>query len=277
MLQDSLSIALVQMTSVDSLAANLHKFESIFTAIKPSSVDLICFPENCLFLRVKDTDPIEKFELSHSSFMWIGDWAKRLRATIHLGSVPLLIGGKLYNSSVWFGADGVPQVGYQKMHLFDIELSGQKPIRESAVFTRGNTGRLHDFKGWKIGESICYDIRFSELFSAYAYQHADMILVPAAFLVDTGQAHWEILLRARAIESQCYIIASAQVGTHVSTKSSAERKTYGHALIIDPWGNIEVNLEQKDSVHMHQISREKIKKVREQIPMALHRLGRKEF
>ena len=105
---------------------------------------------------------------------------------------------------------------------------------------------------------------------------ADLILVPSAFLVETGRAHWEILLRARAIESQCYVIASAQVGTHQSTKSSAERRTFGHSLIVDPWGTVEVNLGEVETVRIHQINREKIRKVREQMPMAAHRRGRQE-
>lgn len=276
MQKDSLTIAVVQMTSVDSLAANLNKFEVAFSSLKPGSVDLICFPENCLFMRVRELDQVEKFDLSHSCFMWLGEWARRLGATIHLGSVPLFIDGHLYNSSVWFGENGQPQVGYQKMHLFDIELEGQKPIRESAVFSRGTSGRIREFKGWRIGESICYDMRFSELYSGYAYAQADLILVPSAFLVETGRAHWEILLRARAIESQCYVVASAQVGTHQSTKSQAERRTYGHSLVIDPWGNIDADLGESETVRLVQLNKEKIRKVREQIPMANHRRGVRE-
>lgn len=276
MKSDVLNIAIVQMTSVDSLAANLHKFETTFSSLRPGSIDLICFPENCLYMRVNQSEGVERFELSHSCFMWLGEWARRLKTTIHLGSVPLLLEGKLYNSSIWIPENGKPQVGYQKMHLFDIELTGQKPIRESDTFERGSAGVIRDFKGWFVGESICYDVRFSELYSGYAYAGVDLILVPSAFLVETGRAHWEVLLRARAIESQCYLLASAQVGTHSSTKSNAERKTYGHSLLIDPWGNIEADLGDIETLRVHQINKEKIKKVREQIPMAQHRRGRKD-
>jgi predicted amidohydrolase len=162
------------------------------------------------------------------------------------------------------------------MHLFDIELEGQKPIRESAVFSRGLSGKLRDFNGWRVGESICYDMRFSELYSGYAYAQADLVLVPSAFLVETGRAHWEILLRARAIESQCYVVASAQVGTHNSTKSQAERRTFGHSLAIDPWGNIEADLGESEGVRIVHLSKDKIRKVREQIPMVNHRRGVRE-
>lgn len=271
----ALNIALVQMTSIDSLATNLGKFESIFKSLEPEAADLICFPENCLFLRIRENDPVEKFDLSHSCFLWLGEWARRLRSTIHLGSVPLFIDGRLYNSSVWIAQDGTPQAGYQKMHLFDIELEGQRPMRESAVFTRGGIGKTCDFQGWKIGESICYDIRFSELYSSYAYAGVELILVPAAFLTETGRAHWEVLLRARAIESQCYVVASAQVGVHLSTKGGEERKTYGHSMVIDPWGTIELNLgDTTEGVQTHRLDKEKIRRVRAQIPMASHRHGR---
>jgi len=280
MTKNTLGIALVQMTAVDSLAANLIKFESIFNSIKNlqaqdksnASLDLICFPENCLFMRVKTTDSIEGFDLSHSSFLWIGEWAKRLETCIHLGSVPLIIAGKLYNSSLWFKEDGSVQIGYQKVHLFDITLEGQAPIRESDVFERGCEPVIHNFKGWKIGESICYDIRFSELYSKYAYEHVDIILVPAAFLEETGKAHWEVLLRARAIESQCYIVASAQVGIHRSIKHNGlERRTYGKSMIIEPWGSVQLNLGDSEGVQIHRISKDQIKQVRTQIPMSYHR------
>lgn len=269
--KEFLDVAIAQITSVDSLAVNLQKFTSIFSTLKPNEVDLICFPENCLFMRIQTTDAIEQFDLTHSCFLWLGDWAKRLRATIHLGSVPLIINGKLFNSSVWIGQDGIPQVGYQKRHLFDIELSGQKPIKESDLFNRGIENRIMQFKGWNIGESICYDLRFSELYLEYSIAGADLILVPSSFLVETGRAHWEILLRARAIENQTYIVASAQVGTHKSTKSKAERQTYGHSLIVDPWGNIEVDLKLSEGIQIRRILKDKIKNVRTQIPMASHR------
>jgi predicted amidohydrolase len=273
--KETLDIAIVQMTSVDSLSANLQKFETVFSKLKPGTVDLVCFPENCLFLRVRESDPIERFDLSHSCFMWLGEWARRLKTTLHLGSVPMVINGKLFNSSVWISEDGLPHLGYQKMHLFDIELEGQKPIRESAIFDRGTTGSIHNLKGWKIAESICYDVRFSELFSEYAYAQTDIILVPAAFLVETGKAHWEILLRARAIESQNYVIASAQVGNHQSTKAQAERQTFGHSMAIDPWGVVQVNLGTTETLELVHLSMERLHKVRRQMPMASHRRGRK--
>lgn len=291
MKQDSLGIALVQMTAVDSLEANLSQFESIFKSIEqygtstspaslPSkdlmgaehSLDLVCFPENCLFMRVNPSDTIEGFELSHPAFGWMSEWAQRLKLRIHLGSIPLVLDGKLYNSSIWLKEDGSVQVGYQKLHLFDITLMGQAPIRESDVFTQGESPLIHEYKGWKIGESICYDLRFSELYSYYAMENVDLILVPAAFLDETGKAHWEILLRARAIESQCYVVASAQTGTHRSARYSGhERRTHGKSMIVEPWGSVELNLGAETGVQFHWLHKDKINQVRTQIPMANHR------
>ncbi len=289
---DILNIALVQMTSVDSLATNLQSFEQIFrmieklefktqessklsTDLSKPSLELICFPENCLFLRIKDSDPIEGFQLTHSCFLWLGEWAKKLQTHLHLGSVPLIIEGKLYNSSIWIGRDGRPQVGYQKIHLFDIELAGQKPIRESDVFQRGDSHRIHQIKNWSIGESICYDLRFAELYSKYAYEGVDLILVPAAFLPETGKAHWDVLLRARAIESQSYVVASAQAGKHQSVEyPHLTRQTHGNSLIINPWGEVEFNLGMDASVQVHALKKAEINKVRKQIPMSAHRQGR---
>lgn len=280
MVKDTLNIALVQMTSVDSVNSNLSKIESIINSLKKiqkdqnQTLDLVCFPENCLFLRIKNTDPIEGFELSHSAFERLKEWAQKINATLHLGSVPLVLNGNLYNSSVWISDEGQIQVGYQKIHLFDISLEGQTPIRESEVYKRGDAPRWTDFKGWRIGETICYDLRFSELFSKYAYQNVDLVLAPAAFLEETGQAHWEVLLRARAIESQCYIAASAQSGVHQSVQYPLVRNTFGHSLIVDPWGKVDINLGRQESVQIHTIHKEKIKKVRIQMPMASHRQGR---
>lgn len=279
--QSSLSIALVQMTTVDSLDANLVKFESIFNTIKKlqeeqesseKPLDLICFPENCLYMRVKTTNPIVGFELSHSCFVRMGEWARRLKTCIHLGSVPLIIDGMLYNSSLWLSEEGVIQVGYQKVHLFDIALEGKTPHRESDIFERGKEPRTHNFKGWRVGESICYDVRFSELYSQYAHENVDVILVPSAFLEETGKAHWEVLLRARAIESQCYVVASAQVGSHRSIQyPELERRTYGKSMIIDPWGTVELNLGESEGVQIHHLHKDRINNVRTQIPMANHR------
>lgn len=267
-----LVVAVVQMTSVDDIGANLRQIETllenIFRAEKPR---LLCFPENCLYLRVVEGEKIEGLTSEHPAFSFLAGLAQKYSVYLHLGSVPLFHEGHLYNSSVLITPGGVVQPTYQKLHLFDIQLEGQDPIRESDVYRHGRKPNIIEVDGWRIGEAICYDLRFAELFSQYAREDVDLILVPAAFLVKTGEAHWEILLRARAIESQAYVMASAQAGTHVG-KFGKTRETFGHSLVIDPWGLVIGQVEARQPGYcVVKLSRERIDKVREQIPMKFHR------
>ncbi|MEK2644516.1 carbon-nitrogen hydrolase family protein [Bdellovibrio sp. BCCA] len=272
-MSSELVVAAVQMTSVDDVEANLKQIETQLAEIfKNSQPRFVSFPENCLYLRVAEGEKIEGLTLSHSAFSKLSELAKKYNTHLHLGSVPLYVEGHLYNSSVLVTPSGDAQPTYQKLHLFDIQLEGQKPIRESDVFRHGQKPNIIEVDGWRIGEAICYDVRFAELFSQYARQEVDLILLPAAFLVKTGEAHWEILLRARAIESQSYVMAAAQGGTHRSTKTGATRETYGHSLIIDPWGTVVGQVaERAQGATVAKLSRERIDKVRQQIPMKFHR------
>jgi predicted amidohydrolase len=267
-----LVVAVAQMTSIDDVDSNLMQIEALieqaFAQAKPR---LVCFPENCLYMRIVEGEKIEGFALDHPVFKRLSELAKNHDTHLHLGSIPLFLEGHLYNSSVLILPTGEIRPTYQKMHLFDIQLEGQKPIRESDVFRHGQRPNIIDVDGWKIGETICYDIRFAELFSNYARKEVDVILVPSAFLVKTGEAHWEILLRARAIESQSYLLASAQGGTHSSVRSGA-RETYGHSLIIDPWGEVQGQVQKRSpGVAITKLSKERLENVRRQIPMKFHR------
>lgn len=267
-----LVVAVVQMTSVDDIEANLqqirHLVQDIFKENKPR---LLSFPENCLYLRVVEGEKIEGLSLAHPAFHFLSQIAQQYDAYLHLGSVPLIHEGDLFNSSILITPEGQVLPTYQKLHLFDIQLEGQKPIRESDVFRHGKKPNVIEVDGWRVGETICYDVRFAELFSRYAQEEVDLILVPAAFLVKTGEAHWEILLRARAIESQAFVIASAQAGTHVG-KNGKTRETYGHSLIVDPWGGVLGQVhENAPGFCVLTLSRGRIEKVRQQIPMKSHR------
>lgn len=266
-----LQVAVVQTTSVDDLDANKKNIESLLQKLQGKQLDLICLPENSIYMRVKEGDKIRPFELSDEIFDFFKGWAQKLRALIHLGSVPLKISGHLQNASVKIWPDGRVESTYQKIHLFDIALEGQMPIRESDAFKHGARPSSFVLEGWKIGQSICYDLRFAELYSEYARMPVDIILVPSAFLVTTGKAHWEVLLRARAIESQCFIIAAAQAGVHKGVLGG-ERATYGHSLVVDPWGQIlHMGSADQQEVFVVTLERGAINKVRRQIPMASHR------
>jgi predicted amidohydrolase len=268
--KSALNIAICQMTSVDDVSANLNQIEMLLESIS-GPVDLACFPENCLYMRLKEGSSIPGLDLEDLAFEKLKELAKQKSCFLHLGSIPLREGSKLTNASVLVSPDGKVECTYRKMHLFDITLEGQKPVRESDVFLHGPAPSLLDVHSWKIGQTICYDVRFSELFSVYAKQGADVILVPSAFLVATGHAHWEVLLRARAIESQCYIVAAAQAGTHVNSAGD-QRKTFGHSLVVNPWGEIVYQAPaDTPQAHVLQLDQSLIEKVRRQIPMRSHR------
>ncbi len=269
-MSETLNIALTQMTSVDDVEKNLSQMLSLLGQIK-SEVDLVLFPENCLYMRVQEGEQIPFLKLSDPAFQRLADEARQRKCSLHLGSVPTELPDGKYNCSIVITDEGVVQPTYQKIHLFDIQLKEQKPIRESDVFHYGTGPALVKLKDWKIGQSICYDLRFSELYRTYALHEVDLILVPSAFLVKTGQSHWEPLLRARAIESQAYVLASAQSGAHHSVKGPFLRETYGHAMAIDPWGQIITQMENSPAVEVLSLNLARIAEVRRQIPMKDHR------
>lgn len=264
-------VAICQTTSVDSVEKNLSSMIQQMTEVlkKDPSVRLILFPENVLYMRIREGEAIEGIALDSVYFKKLAQFSLTNKVNIHLGSVPLLIDGKLYNSSVLITEQAKIESTYQKIHLFDIQLSGQAPIRESDVFAFGKKPETFEIDGWKFGQSICYDIRFSELYSEYAKQKVDAILIPAAFLTKTGEAHWEVLNRARAIENQSYVLSSAQGGVHKS--ESGQRETFGHSIAVDPWGRILQVLSRDVDYFIVELKKELIKEVRTQIPMEKHR------
>lgn len=163
-----------------------------------------------------------------------GRLAGDLRIYLHVGSTPIgLEDGKVANRGFLFGPDGKRICDYDKIHMFDVDLENGESWRESAAYHPGSTARIADLPFGKLGFSICYDVRFPELFRQQAVAGAEIMTVPAAFTRQTGEAHWEILLRARAIENGLFVIAAAQAGTHEDG-----RETFGHSMIIDPWGRV---------------------------------------
>ncbi len=268
---DNLKIALTQMTSIDDVETNLNQMLSLLKTLSPDQVSAVFFPENCLYMRLQEGEKIQGLSLEHESFRILSEWAKTHRTGLHLGSVPILEKDILYNGSVWIDPSGKKQVSYRKIHLFDIQLESQKAIRESDIFKHGPQPEILNLEDWKIGQSICYDLRFSDLYHYYARQQVEAILIPSAFLVKTGLAHWEVLMRARAIESQCYVIASAQAGLHKSSRG--QRETYGHSVVVDPWGQVLVELQDAPDIQIVELQKSQIQTVRKQIPMQHHRRG----
>lgn len=269
---DRLRVAILQLNSVDSVEKNIQ--EILKKAAKITEpVDLICLPENSLFLRLDSKTALPRLNAQSLDWSVFQKLADEKDAGIMLGSVPWEQDGDLFNSTLFFrpGGKGL-EVLYHKVHLFDVDVPGAPAVRESDVFKHGDKACVLDWRGWKLGLTICYDLRFSDLFLYYAKQAVDVILVPSSFLVPTGKAHWHTLLKARAIESQAYIVAAAQAGEHrSSSKPDLVRETYGHSLVVDPWGQVIVDHELKQDVSTIVLEKALIEKVRRQIPMAGHR------
>jgi len=193
----------------------------------------------------------------------LADLAKRHGVFLHIGSMAVALeDGRFANRSVLLGPDGQVQGLYDKIHLFDATIAGLNAYRESDTYKGGDAAVVVEVDDIKLGMAICYDVRFPPLFNALANGGAQLIAVPAAFTVPTGQAHWEVLLRARAIETGSYVIAAAQGGLHPNG-----RATYGHSMIIDPWGKILAELDHDEpGVITAEISAETVADARQRIP-----------
>lgn len=271
-INDQLRVATLQLNSIDSVEQNIE--EIIKKASKITDpVDLICLPENALFLRLDSKTALPP--LNHKNLDWspLQKIADEKNAGLMVGSVPWEQDGVLYNSTLFFrpGGNG-PEVLYHKIHLFSVDVPGAPPVRETDFFKHGDAPYILDWRGWKIGLAICYDVRFGELFVHYAKSGVDLILVPSSFLVPTGKVHWHTLLKARAIETQSYVVAAAQAGVHRSAlKPDIARETYGHSLVVDPWGQVLIDHQLSQDVSTIVLERSMIDKVRSQIPMAGHR------
>ena len=267
-------VALGQMTSNESVEGNFQQMQNLLNQIqRPETTDLVCFPENSLYMRIREGEKVQGLSIDHEIFKALSQEAQKRNLNLHLGSVALRDGEKLSNASVFIAKTGVVKKSYVKIHLFDIELEGHPPVRESDVYKHGEKPEILTLEGWNLGQSICYDMRFSELYAHYARAKCEVLMMPSSFLVPTGKVHWEILLRARAIESQAYVLAVAQAGEHQSAlQASATRSTYGHSLVVDPWGQVIAQGSaagpQLLEVELHQ---DLVHKVRRQMPMASHR------
>ncbi len=186
------------------------------------------------------------------------------------GSICELAGARVYNTSLLIDPRGEVVARYRKIHLYDVDLPGQRPIRESALFTPGDQLVTHDVEGMRLGLSICYDVRFPELYRGLMAAGATVLVVPAAFQRATGEGHWEPLVRARAIEEQAYVLAAAQWGPWGAP--DAGHRTHGHSMIIDPWGAVVAQAPgDGDGVWFADLDPAVVRSVRERLPALAHR------
>lgn len=259
--------AVIQVTSNDDKKANLKKCLDLLDEAINNKADFIALPENFAYLKMEG----EAFPFSESLdgeiLSRFSQIAKEKKVYILAGSIPEKIEGseKTYNTSVLFNRSGEKIAQYRKIHLFDVAFSENKVYKESRLVESGKELSIAETEFGKIGLTICYDLRFPELFRQLTFLGSNVIVIPSAFTVNTGKDHWEVLLRARAIENQIYIIAPDQFGKH-----SDRRSSYGNSMIIDPWGKVLSRAYDKECVIYADLDFEYQNSIRKKLPVLTH-------
>ena len=266
-----LNMASIQMVSTPNLNENLEVAARLTKAAADSGAQLAVLPEYFCLMGLKDTDKVNAREAAGS-----GPIQERLAAMAQENNIFLVAGtipleakesNKVLNTSLVFDPVGKQIARYDKIHLFGFQTETER-YEESETIAAGNQPgqfaiRLNEVD-WRFGLSICYDLRFPELYRSLGT--VDCHIIPAAFTYTTGKDHWEILLRARAIENQCYVLASAQGGVHLN-----QRRTWGESMLIDPWGEILSKLPEGQGFIQGTLSKDKLKEVRSKLPALKHR------
>ncbi len=266
-----LKIASIQMVSTPNLNENLELAARLIKAASDSGSKLVVLPEYFCLMGLKDTDKVNVREAVGS-----GPIQERLAAiaqenNIYLvaGSIPLEAqeSNKVLNTSLVFNPLGEQIARYDKIHLFGFQTETERYEESETIAPGSQPGQFQitiNEVDWRFGLSICYDLRFPELYRSLG--EVDCHIIPAAFTYTTGKDHWEILLRARAIENQCYVLSSAQGGVHIN-----QRRTWGDSMLIDPWGQILTNLPQGEGLITGTLSKDKLNEVRSKLPALKHR------
>jgi deaminated glutathione amidase len=260
-------VAGIQMASGPYVSANLSEAESLIEIAVTQGAKLIVLPEYFAIMGLKDTDKVDVAEDPKSGPIqdFLSSLAKKHNVWIVAGSIPLKTStkDKVRNACLVFDNDGMQKARYDKIHLFGLDL-GNERYHEEKTIEAGDQIVVVETPFGKIGLSICYDLRFPELYRAMG--EVDIIVIPSAFTETTGKAHWETLIRARAIENLCYVIASAQGGYHTSG-----RETHGNSMIVDPWGVVLDRLPRGSGVVMASINRDYQASLRKSLPALKHR------
>lgn len=262
-----MKVAAIQMVSVSNPEINIQTADRLLKLAKSQGAELAVLPEYWSIMGLRDTDKVAFAEQSGQGVLqtFLAQKAKDLQMTIIGGTIPLKSDDnhKIYNACLVFDPNGKQIARYDKIHLFGFT-NGEESYQESNTIQAGNDIVSFDSAIGKVGLGICYDLRFPELFRNMGA--CSLLVLPAAFTYTTGQAHWEILLRARAIENQCYVLASAQGGTHDSG-----RRTWGNSVLIDPWGKVLNCLEEGEGVVIADLDLDAIQKIRNNLPALKHR------
>ena len=262
-MSDRLRVACVQMSSRVDKAANLERAEQLVGRAAATGADVVVLPEKWNAIGGVDTlhDAAEPLE-GGESVRALADWARGHSITIVGGSITERRDGrdKLSNTCVVVDPDGRLAAVYRKIHLFDVEVGG-KVYRESEAEEGGDEPVVARCEGWAVGLTVCYDLRFPELFRVLALDGAELVTVPSNFTLATGRDHWHVLLRARAIENQCFVAAAAQVG-----EVRPGRPSYGRSLVSDPWGIVLCEAPDEETVVTAELDRERLRRIRRDLP-----------
>jgi len=258
------------MTSTPWLDKNLAEVEELIDLAVRQGAELVCLPENFPFMGEEAEKLAQAETIAQKTEKFLKRITQRFQITLLAGGFPVpTTDGKVYNTAVLIDANGQELTRYQKVHLFDVNLPDGNTYRESNTVMAGNVlPPVYDSPELgNLGLSVCYDVRFPELYRHLSQKGAEVLFVPAAFTAYTGKDHWEVLLKARAIENTCYVIAPAQTGCHYG-----RRNTHGHAMILDPWGAVLADAGDKPGVAIAEIDPVRLEQVRRQMPSLKHRV-----
>lgn len=261
-------VACVQLNAARDIAPNIEAASRLIREARRAGADFILTPENTGMIEPKRGLLLEKVrsEAEHPGIPAFSALAAELGVWLLIGSMQIKLDAThCANRSLLFDPTGAIAARYDKIHMFDVELAAGESYRESATFRPGSAAVVADLPWGRLGLSVCYDLRFAYLYRALAHAGASFLTVPAAFTVPTGSAHWHVLLRARAIETGSFVFAPAQCGTHAEG-----RKTYGHSLIVAPWGEILAEAGDEPAVITAEIDPAKVLEARGMVPALRH-------
>ena len=270
-------LGLIQLTVTDDPAANLPETLRLIDAAHAAGAGFVLTPEctNALSSNRSHQRAILHSEATDPTLAALREAAARLQIWLLIGSLGLLtddVDGRFANRSFLIGPDGAIVARYDKIHMFDVNVSETEVYRESAGYRPGTQAVVAHTPFARIGMTVCYDVRFPHLYRALAQAGADIITVPAAFNHITGDAHWQVLLRARAIETGCFVVAPAQTGFHAE-QAGKGRKTHGHSLVVDPWGQVIADGGTEPGVVLADIDLTEVSRARARIPSLTHDRG----
>ena len=256
--------ACLQVSASEDMQANITAVSDLARAAVTDGADMVFTPENVSMMTWGRRSTIDKAfsEAEHPALTAFQDLAVKHGIWVHVGSLTVLIDGpRVANRCFVLSPTGEITARYDKIHMFDVNLGEGERYAESTTFRPGEKAVVVDLPWGRLGLTICYDLRFPHLYRHLAQAGADIIAVPSAFTQPTGEAHWHVLQRARAIENAVYIIAPAQTGVHAN-----DRKTYGHSVVIDPWGHVLAEAGTEPGILLADIDVAKVAKTRGQLP-----------